>query len=129
MKALNNYFQKATAILVVFMLLVIPNLHVYSSIGSYKIASSAITANNTLIITQPECKKCSYQQNERQVTYFGMPATMVRAGDRAFYEYLASQGIDISDALDRLAKEESTCGYYSFKNKNYVKYDFSDFDN
>ena len=45
MKQVNNYLKNGALIFVVFMLLAIPNLHVYSTIGSYQTSSSAITAN------------------------------------------------------------------------------------
>ena len=45
MKQVNNYLKKGTLILAIIMLLAIPNLPVYSSIGSYQTSSSAITAN------------------------------------------------------------------------------------
>ena len=46
MKKINNYLKKGIISFVpIIMLLVIPNLDVYSSIGSYQSASRAITAN------------------------------------------------------------------------------------
>ena len=45
MNQLNNYLKNGALILVAVMLITVPNLNVYSSIGSYKIVSSAIVAN------------------------------------------------------------------------------------
>ena len=46
MYQLNSYLKKASLLVfAVLMFAVIPNLQVYSSIGSYQIGSTAITAN------------------------------------------------------------------------------------
>ena len=42
----NNYFKKGVIILVATMLLTIPSLRVYSSVGSYQLSSQAVNANN-----------------------------------------------------------------------------------
>ena len=46
MKKSINFFQKGVIILVATMLLTIPNLRVYSSVGSYQLSSQAVNANN-----------------------------------------------------------------------------------
>ena len=43
----NNYLKKGAIILVIIMLIAIPNLDVYSSLGGYQTFSPAITANST----------------------------------------------------------------------------------
>ena len=44
----KNLFQNGIIFLIVMMLLVIPNMQIYSSIGNYQTYSMAITANNYL---------------------------------------------------------------------------------
>ena len=136
MKALNNYFQKATAILVVFMLLVIPNLHVYSSIGSYQTDSPAVIANKAFIMTKPENKQCcSYKSEQQRVAYpiFGTPITLTTVAMRSIFESLAQQKdyhVSDSDYVTTFSDDGSTCGAHSLSSKdNYAKYDFSGFDN
>ena len=46
MKKSINFFQKGVVILVATMLLTIPSLRVYSSVGSYQLSSQAVNANN-----------------------------------------------------------------------------------
>ena len=45
MYQLNSYLKKASLVFVSLMFVAIPNLQMYSSIGSYQIGSTAITAN------------------------------------------------------------------------------------
>ena len=113
MKSLN-YFQKKAFVLVVSLLLVIPNLCVYSLVGNYQRSSLAISIN-----TNKKLFHTSFQNAKRIDA--GMPATMVEAFLVATRAYFAEQGLGNS----------STSGDHplSFKTKNYAKYDFSGFDN
>ena len=62
MKKLNHYFRKVSLksiviILVATMLLTIPRMNVYSAIGDYQIASTAITANNNFQLYKDDKEK------------------------------------------------------------------------
>ena len=63
MKQVNNYLKNGALIIVVVMLLVIPNFHVYSSIGSYQIASSAISVNIDKKKFHASCTNVNVTQN------------------------------------------------------------------
>ena len=99
MKQSNNYFQKIALALVASILVLIPNLHVYSSVGSYQRFSSVITANANY-----KKHPCSYYYSSVIGHYIGLYA-MITDDSNCGYPVL------------------------SFKNKNYAKYDFSGFDN
>ena len=117
MNQLNNYFKNGALILAVVMLLAIPNLHVYSSIGSYKIASSAIAANRV---------HQSFAVNDYAniITEIGG----IFAISREVVEYGIAHGL----LSDPSSYDPSSYGYYTTRgsiSKNYAKYDFSGFDN
>ena len=112
MKQTNNYFKNGALILVAAMFLVIPNLNVYSSIGSYKIASSAIVANKvhqTFVISNHDNTE-DLANVILAITVEGLEETAVRA----------LMGLPLSEF-----------GYYPTRaiSKTYAKYDFSGFDN
>ena len=112
----TNYFQTTTlkSILLIFvsaMLLVIPNLHVYSPIGSYQTLSPGLLAN----------------ANSHNKKYLH-----IRCPDKGWhysiYDYFEHGYVDAIPA----SVMDGTCGddlLLSFKTKNYAKYDFSGFDN
>ena len=111
MKQSNNYFQveplKTMALLLVAaMLLIIPNMNIYSSVSSYQTSSPSLSANTNY-------KK--RLQNKEEHFIFMQPI-------EGYIEM-------IREALGNFF--DSNCGYsvLSFKNKNYAKYDFSGFDN
>ena len=108
----SNYFQKATVVFVVTILLIIPNLSVYSFVGQYQISSLAITVNNHFIGIN------EYSLN--------MPAIASVA--------LTGGIIIISLALTAAFMDEnygySSVNRYSSNDfSDYIKYDFSEFDN
>ena len=134
MKQINNYLKKGALILVAFMLLVIPNLHVYSSIGSYQIASSAIIAN----------KNCSNKNNKffskNYICYNDYLINGFYEDDRMgiIVENHIAQYPDIyakALAHAKIIAEILSCsynGHFSTSKKpakTYAKYDFSGFDN
>ena len=117
MNQLNNYFKNGALILVVVMLITIPNLHVYSSIGSYQIVSSAITANkkNNTDITKKE--------TEATITVIQQLAEIT--GRAALPNYVVLLSLQARGLLGHgklfCPKKHNT--------KTYAKYDFSGFDN
>ena len=96
------------------MFVAIPNLQMYSSIGSYQIGSTAITANKKY---QPI--KINNANNIADVVAFpaALPCEVVQAflhsQARAQGRYYYGDGCSSSKPID----------------KNYAKYDFSGFDN
>ena len=110
---LNNYLKKGVLVIVAFMLLTIPNMNVYSFIGSYQNSSPAITANT-----------------KHKRTYIK---------DRLFFETALSigsilgvvVGLIIGGVVYAVVTED--IGKSNLPpnriDKNYMKYDFSQFDN
>ena len=112
MYQLKSYLKNGALILVAFMLLAIPNLHVYSSIGSYKIASSAIAANRV-----HQSFVISNHANTEDLL------NVILGISREAVEYGIAHG---------LLSDPSSYGYYptcKTISKPYAKYDFSGFDN
>ena len=112
MKEVNDYLKKGAIILVVGMLLAIPNLHVYSSIGSYQTKSKAITANKNHQLF--EITNC-YGQDV--LVAAALPAKYSVDIARAFAKFMVRD----YHAYD--------CSLPKQVMKNYAKYDFSGFDN
>ena len=110
MEQVNNYFKNGALILAVVMLITIPNLHVYSSIGSYKIASSAIAANRA---------HQSFAVNDY--------ANITDLGGI----FGITEGLEDTAARVLMGLPSSEFGYYPTRAipKTYAKYDFSGFDN
>ena len=118
MKQLSYYLKKGALILVVFMLLVIPHLNVYSSIGSYRIVSQSITANKNNV---------------------SLAASRVNDIFMAQISALSAEFIEANLHIATIPAEDMawllanclTQGCYVSKHvtKPYTKYDFSDFDN
>ena len=112
MNQLNNYFKNGALILAVVMLITIPNMHVYSSIGSYQIVSSAAIVANK--VHQP-FPVSDYANITDLGGIFAISSEAV--------EYGIAHG---------LLSDPSSYGYYPTRgsiSKNYAKYDFSGFDN
>ena len=107
---LNYHFQKGIVVLVATMLLTIPNMKVYSSIGSYQTSSKAITVNN------------SYHDH-----------SLNPLKDRPFFllSICGSSLIDVALVGYFVAALVVNLGSVDtrFPNENYAKYDFSQFDN
>ena len=116
MKQSNNYFQKIALALVASILILIPNLNVYSSVGSYRTSSPGISANNHFLLSD--------ENDAPQITI--APAVAI-AGVAVILASLAVIALGI-------AIEEKGPGLEFFPeakimNPNYKKYDFSGFDN
>ena len=130
MKQSDNYFQKGIIVLVVAMLLTIPNMRVYSAVGSYQTLSPAITANTDYkfphSIEKPNA--ALFAGNVALVSsVLGMTGAaaiaMALVGDEAFLTGIA--------ALFSFRHNDVFTKKMSIVNngENYTKYDFSKFDN
>ena len=121
MKQTNEYLKKGTLILAIIMLLAIPNLPVYSSIGSYQTSSSAITANKNYIPFAAA-----------NGTTIDMIADLLTNSSISLR--LAHSTDLYSNAIERIMANEANQahGHPSASkpiSKTYAKYDFSSFDN
>ena len=119
MKKLNHYFQKVSLksivlILVATMLLTIPRMNVYSAIGDYQIASTAITANNNFQL---------YKDDKEKPFAPAYVAAFVLMGAGAFAAVVGIGAALLSDGFVR----PSQIIYPD--HRNYSKYNFSQFDN
>ena len=112
MNQLNNYLKNGALILAVVMLITILNMHVYSSIGSYQTASSAIVANK---VHQP----------------FPVSDYTSRLTEIGGVFALTIEGLEATAARALIGLPSSEVGCYPTRSisKNYAKYDFSGFDN
>ena len=120
---LNDYLKKGVLVIVVFMLLTIPNMNVYSFIGRYQNSSPAITANNNY--------KVSYGV-EKPVF-----AGIIVGGVVALVSLLA---IDAAVSVASLILVSTSAAgadsifanptsMHNHFDENYAPYDFSQFDN
>ena len=120
----KNYIQKGTIAIVAIMLLTIPNMHVYSFIGSYQESSQATTVNDYYDV--------QHNDNER----FFVPTSIVIGAVAllvagAIVTYATSLGACVP-ALVVLAGGCPPQGDTILSKivlENYSKYDFSEFDN
>ena len=113
MNHFKNHFQKVCVALVVIMITVIPNLHVYSSMGNYQLSSQAITANN-------DYKKCSKPIEKPSVLIGG-----VGWGFSVGTIVIVASAV----ALTKVAIGASLSNVFLKNNQDYATYDFSQFDN
>ena len=130
MKKLNHYFQKVSLksivlILVATMLLTIPKMNVYSAIGDYQIASTAITANNNFQLYKDDKGK--------PIAVVGVYALMAIAGIVGVSVVVASAGAaaaGLAYAIGgfRVRDDREQHPIYP-DHRNYSKYNFSQFDN
>ena len=124
MKQTNEYLKKGTLILAIIMLLAIPNLPVYSSIGSYQTSSSAITANKNYM---------SFAAANG--TTIDMIADLLTNSSISLR--LAHSTDLYSNAIERIMANEANQahGHHGhplasrYATETYAKYDFSGFDN
>ena len=124
----KNYVQKGAIALVAIMLLTIPNMHVYSFIGSYQGLSQATIVNDYYDI--------QHNDNERFfVPVMGVPVIGVGAAALlvvgAIITYATSLGVGVP-ALLVLGGDVCPQGDTILSKivlRNYSKYDFSEFDN
>ena len=124
----NNYFQKGVVILVVTMLLAIPNMQVYSSVGSYRLLSQAVNANNY------------YNIHTEKKDFRNLPAIASVALTGGII--IVSLAVSASIATTGFGMMDDGHGVFSGYgniinpalepnplNKNYAKHNFSEFDN
>ena len=123
----SNYFQKKIVVFfIIAILMIIPNIRIYSCIGSYKIYSQAILANNNIDYTKNNLylieKHNVYEQIYLPQICFPAPEANITIG--SIHE-------SVQKALQDYFDNNSTSKVHplSFKTKNYAKYDFSGFDN
>ena len=128
MEQVNNYLKKGALILVVVMLLVIPSLHVYSSIGSHQIVSSAITANKNhqILNIADHWFKNNKLLSEADCSYL-LAIGLIQ--DETMRQAAIWSAVNL---LGCVLKAQETQGHSlasKYVAKNYTKYDFSGFDN
>ena len=119
MNHFKNHFQKVCVALVVIMIAVIPNLHVYSSMGNYQLSSQAIIANN-------DYKKCSKPIEKPSVLIGGFgtgPIVSIAVAASLFAVAIASTVV-----FAAVASIEYNSAFIK-NDRNYSKYNFSQFDN
>ena len=121
MKKLNHYFQKVSLksiviILVATMLLTIPRMNVYSAIGDYQIASTAITANNNFQL---------YKDDKEKPIAVGIYALMAMVGGLVGAIVV---GVVYAGEFLRVRDDREQHPIYP-DHRNYSKYNFSQFDN
>ena len=111
-----EHFKKGIVIIVIVMLIIIPNMSIYSSVGSYKTHSQAITANDNHKLI-PKIGRPS-----------GLPFILGVAGTVAFFSIIGSAvGLVITSGLVSQAKASQLIPNKTI-DENYDKYDFSQFD-
>ena len=108
-----NHLKKGTVTFVIVMLLTIPNMQVYSFIGSYKISSMAITAND------------GYEKSlsvEKPTSLLGIAAGGVMAGLFVVAVVVGSVVVmTVGKGTSSLTSKDD--------DKDYQRHDFSKFDN
>ena len=109
MKQSNNYFQKIALALVASILVLIPNLNVYSSVGSYRTSSPGISANDNFLLSHEDDMPLVGVASFISIVLAGsvIMGTLVVMGGAVLEFYTENKII----------------------NPNYKKYDFSGFDN
>ena len=123
MKKSINFFQKGVISLVVFMFFTIPSMDVYSSIGNYKSSSLAITANKNYERYIGEKKRINYIAAACLATgAIVLSAVLVGYSVAAISSNLEGNDIETHGA------KVSTVSMNTFE-KNYLRHDFSKFDN
>ena len=114
---LNNYLKKSVIILVLTMFITIPNMRVYSFVGSYQTLSPGIIANNI------------HNQYTTKEGFLNLPAVLsVGAAVAAFMASITAVAILVTkDKDNRGFMMSRTLAHNHFD--RYGKYDFSQFDN
>ena len=112
MNHFKNHFQKVSIALVVIMIMVIPNLHVYSSMGNYQLSSQAIIANN-------DYEKCS-KSIEKPSALLGGLGLGFSVGTIVVLASSLALAVAIGASLGNV---------FLKNNQDYAAYDFSQFDN
>ena len=118
MKKINPNLQKGVVVLIAAMLLTIPNIRVYSAIGSYETSSIAIAANHN------NSRQHSQKRNDKRcVSEFML-------GMAGFSICLIAGVVGIAILSHQTKYNEfKTSMFRNYFDGNYEKYDFSQFDN
>ena len=116
MNYLNNYFQKGVVAFIIMMLLVIPNMRGYSSIGSYQSSSPAILANSI------------YDRHTEKKTFLAAVASVVITCIAISAAGAYAVAVSLHDIEDREYVLPPILASKTF-NEDYMKYDFAQFDN
>ena len=125
MKKLNHYFQKVSLksivlILVATMLLTIPRMNVYSAIGDYQIASTAITANNNFQL---------YKDDKEKPVAPAIAGAFVLMAIGGF-AIVGAAAVGLNYALGGFHVRDDREQHPIYPDhRNYSKYNFSQFDN
>ena len=109
-----NYFQKGVIILIMTMLLAAPNMRVYSFVGSYKTSSLAIMGNT------------KYKRTYIKDRLFFEAALSIGAALGVVCVGLIIGGLVYAVVTEDIGKSSLLPNRID---KNYMKYDFSQFDN
>ena len=124
MNHFKNHLKKGTITLVIAMLLTIPNMQVYSFIGSYKISSMAITANELY-------KSSRLAADPISVSLLAAIGTAVAIAMSVGFSALIGAGVGaIGTTVVAMKASKGTLPLISkYDEKDYQKHDFSKFDN
>ena len=111
---LKRHFQKGVIILVTTMLLTIPNMRVYSLVGLYQTSSQAITSNNS------NGNKRHFGVENKNWTVVGISIMGVLIVGVACVAGAVAAALIVHGDPPFICKNIDP---------NYIKYDFSQFDN
>ena len=122
MKKSINFFQKGVISLVVFMFFTIPSMDVYSSIGNYKSSSLAITANKNYE---------RYIGEKKRINYIAAAclATGAIVLSAALVVCLVANNINIAQGDIQNQNIGNITNPMNTFEENYLRHDFSKFDN
>ena len=126
--------QKSLVVLVVAMLLAIPNMRVYSFIGSYQTSSQAIKANNKYELQNRVIEKPIFPVYA--LYGLGLLGGLGSIAAGVFQAIAMVKGVQAAKAAkaameeQQMLQEATGVGSFSISNyKNHVAHDFSKFDN
>ena len=132
MNHLSNYFQRGAVILLVaIMLLTIPNMNVYSSIGSFQTTSTALTANQS--------QKLYSSTNDRPFIVIGIPSILMAVGAIGVLGAAVGMSVASGRSATQVATDITSLGFFGIDGGSSLqsnnpsaddeKHNFSKFDN
>ena len=123
MSYLINHFEKVLVIFIVVMVLIIPNMNVYSFVGRHETSSQAIMANELY-------------KSSRLAADLPRPVPLLAAIGIAVAiivslgTFVAGMGIGAAVAIATIETNKGTLSLISkYDEKDYQRHDFSKFDN
>ena len=135
MKKLNHYFQKGVIVFVIIMLITIPNLQhaASSSISSYQTSSPAITANNNRELWSNSKESPFIAGAICVADLIGGVVGLALIGAYVGTSFASGKSVaeiatDIT-SLGLIGVNGKSLSVSKNVKENYVKYDFSEFDN